>query len=101
CRFWRTSRAMPGIDFAELRRQIRLGQILELVRFEVVSRRGAQVRGPCPVHGSTRPRSRVFAAHLGEQMWHCLPLGAQGNGLGWGARGSGWAWGWGVPRKRV
>jgi DNA primase len=72
---------MPGIDFAELRRQIRLGQVLELVRFEVVSRRGALVRGPCPVHGSTRPRSRVFAAHLEKQVWHCFHCGAHGNAL--------------------
>ena len=72
---------MPGIDFAELRRQVRLGQVLELVRFEAVSRWGAQVRGPCPVHGSTRPRSRVFSAHLEKQRWHCFRCGASGNAL--------------------
>jgi len=72
---------MPAIDFAELRRQVRLGQVLELVHFEVVSRGGAQVRGPCPVHGSPRPRSRVFAAHLERQMWHCFRCGAGGNAL--------------------
>jgi DNA primase len=72
---------MPGIDFAELRRQVRLDQVLELVHFEVVSRWGAQVRGPCPVHGSTRPRSRVFSAHLERQLWHCFRCGASGNAL--------------------
>jgi DNA primase len=72
---------MPGIDFAELRRQLRLGRVLELVHFEVVARRGAQVRGPCPVHGSTRPRSRVFAAHLEQHVWHCFRCGASGNAL--------------------
>jgi DNA primase len=72
---------MPGIDFAELRRQIRLDQVLELVGFAAVARRGAQVRGPCPVHGSTRPRSRIFAAHLEKQVWHCFRCGAQGNAL--------------------
>ena len=72
---------MPGIDFAELRRQIRLGQVLELVQFAAVSRRGAQVRGPCPVHGSSRPHSRVFAAHLDKQIWHCFRCGASGNAL--------------------
>ena len=72
---------MPGIDFAELRRQVRLGQVLELVHFDAVSRRGAQVRGPCPLHGSTRPRSRVFSAHLERHMWHCFRCGASGNAL--------------------
>jgi DNA primase len=72
---------MPAIDFAELRRRLPLGQVLELVRFEVVSRWGAQVRGPCPVHGSTRPRSRVFSAHLERQCWHCFRCGAHGNAL--------------------
>lgn len=72
---------MPGIDFAELRRQLRLGPVLELLSFEVVSRWGAQVRGPCPVHGSRRPRSRVFSAHLERHCWHCFRCGARGNAL--------------------
>jgi CHC2 zinc finger len=72
---------MPGIDLVVLRRQIRLARVLELVHFQAVSRQGAQVRGACPVHGSTRPRSRVFAAHLDKQMWHCFRCGASGNAL--------------------
>ena len=72
---------MPAIDFAELRRQLRLGQVLELLGFEVVSRWGAQVRGACPVHDSTRPRSRVFSAHLERHCWHCFRCGAKGNAL--------------------
>ncbi|HEV3083558.1 MAG TPA: CHC2 zinc finger domain-containing protein [Gemmataceae bacterium] len=72
---------MPAIDFAELRRQVRLGQVLELLGFEVVSRWGAQMRGPCLVHGSTRPRSRVFSAHLERHCWHCFRCGAHGNAL--------------------
>jgi hypothetical protein len=72
---------MPGIDFAELRRQVRLGQVLELLGFVAVSRWGAQVRGPCLVHGSTRTRSRVFSAHLEKQLWHCFRRGAGGNAV--------------------
>jgi DNA primase len=72
---------MPGIDFAELRRRLRLGQVLELLGFEAVARWGAQVRGPCPVHGSTRRRSRAFSAHLEKHMWHCFRCGAGGNAL--------------------
>jgi hypothetical protein len=72
---------MPGIDLAELRRQIRLGQVLELVHFEAVSRWGAQVRGPCPVHGSHSARSRSCAAHLERHCWHCFRCRASGNAL--------------------
>lgn len=72
---------MLGIDFAALRRQVGLGQVLELLGFEMVSRWGPQVRGPCLVHGSTRRRSRVFSAHLEKHLWHCFRCGAGGNAL--------------------
>ena len=72
---------MPGIDFAELRRQIRLSQVLELVHFAAVSRWGVQVRGPCPVHGARGLRSRVFSAHLEQHCWQCFRCGAHGNAL--------------------
>ena len=72
---------MPAIDFAELRRQVRLDQVLDVLGFEAVTRGGPQLRGPCLVHGSTRPRSRVFAAHLERHVWHCFRCGASGNAL--------------------
>ena len=72
---------MPGIDFPLLRRQLPLAQVLELIGFTAVTRRGPQLRGPCPVHGSTAPRSRSFAAHLERNCWHCFRCGAGGNAL--------------------
>jgi len=72
---------VAGIDFALLRRQVSLAQVLELVGFRALTRRGAQVRGPCPVHGSSSPRSRSFAGHLERQCWQCFRCGAGGNAL--------------------
>ena len=72
---------MPGIDFVLLRRQVPLAQVLELVGFTAVRRRGAQVRGPCPVHGSSARRSRSFAGHLERHCWQCFRCGAGGNAL--------------------
>jgi DNA primase len=72
---------MPGIAFAELRRQVTLAEVLELAGFVPASRRGAVIRGPCPLHGSRSPRSRSFAAHLGRHVWHCFGCGAGGNAL--------------------
>jgi len=72
---------MPGIDYTELRRRLTLGQVLELLHFVPSSRCRAQVRGPCPVHGSHTPRSRSFAAHLERHCWQCFRCGAHGNAL--------------------
>ena len=47
---------MPGIDFALLRRQVSLTQVLDLLGFRPTTRRGPQVRGPCLLHGSRSPR---------------------------------------------
>ena len=72
---------MPGIDFTRLRQQVSLTQVLDLVGFRATTRRGPQVRGPCPVHGSAAPQSRSFAAHLEKHCWHCFRCGAGGNAL--------------------
>jgi len=72
---------MPGIDFTLLRQQISLTQVLDLVGFTATTRRGSQLRGPCPVHRSASPRSRSFAAHLEKCCWHCFGCGAGGNAL--------------------
>ena len=72
---------MPGIDFALLRRQITLAQVLELVGFAPRTQRGPHWRGRCPVHGSKSPKSRSFAADVERQCWHCFGCGAGGNAL--------------------
>ena len=72
---------MPGIDFALLRQQISLTQVLDLIGFTATTRRGPQWRGPCPVHKSASPRSRSFAAHVEKNCWHCFRCGAGGNAL--------------------
>jgi DNA primase len=76
---------MPGIDYPRLRQQLPLAQVLDLLGFTATARRGAEVRGPCPVHSSSRlrsrPRSRSFAAHLQKHCWRCFGCGAGGNAL--------------------
>ncbi len=72
---------MPGIDFREVRAQLRLAEVLALLGFVPRTRRGHQRRGPCPVHRSRSAVSRSFAAHLGKDVWHCFGGGAGGNAL--------------------
>jgi DNA primase len=72
---------MPLIDLRRARREIRLAGVLELLGWRARECRGAQVRGPCPVHGSSSPRSRSFSAHLDRNIWQCFRCGASGNTL--------------------
>jgi DNA primase len=72
---------MPAIDFRAARSQLRLAEVLDLVGWAPCSRRGAPLRGSCPVHRSRTPSSRSFAAHLGRGVWHCFRCGAGGNAL--------------------
>jgi DNA primase len=72
---------MPGIDFAEVRSRISMAQVLELAHFEAISRTGQQVRGSCPIHGASSPRSRSFSANLNRNTFRCFRCGASGNQL--------------------
>jgi CHC2 zinc finger len=72
---------MPLIDFRQARREIRLAVVLDLLNWRARERNGFQLRGPCPVHGSSSPSSRSLSAHLGRGVWQCFRCGASGNAL--------------------
>ena len=72
---------MPAIDYAAARRQLCLAEVLALIDYQPRSRNGVYLRGPCPLHGSRAATSRVFAAHLGKNLYHCFRCGAGGNAL--------------------
>jgi DNA primase len=80
---------MPLVDLRQARREIRLGWVLEMLGWQPREGRGEQVRGACPLHGSTSPRSRSFSAHLGRGVWHCFRCEASGNALELWARTTG------------
>lgn len=69
------------IDYRQARADVQLAEVLALAGFAASERRGDQVRGPCPVHGSRSANSRSFSAHVGKQVWHCFRCGAGGNAL--------------------
>src|SRR6516164_7117486 len=79
CSFGRA--AMPGIDYRAAREGIRLAEVLELIAYQPRWRRDHAWRGACPLHGSRSSRSRVFAVHLGKNVYHCFRCGAGGNAL--------------------
>ena len=80
---------MPLLDFRQARSEIQLAWVLGLLRWQTRERRGEQVRGACPLHGSASPRSRSFSAHLGRGVCQCFGCGAAGNALDLWARATG------------
>ena len=72
---------MPSLDFQAVREAISISQVLEIVGFVAAEQSGDQVRGPCPVHGSTSPESRSFSVNLRKSTFQCFKCGAKGNQL--------------------
>ena len=76
-----TVTARPAIDFAAVRATVTLAAVLALLGFQPRSTRGAQQRGPCPLHGLTSGTSRCFSANLDTHAFHCFQCGRSGNAL--------------------
>ena len=72
---------MPGVDFQAVRCLVSIAQVLERIGFVPAECSGEQVRGPCPVHGSTSPKSRSFSANPARNAYRCFQCGSSGNQL--------------------
>jgi transposase len=76
--------ARPQVDFAFVRQQVTMEQVLRhLGFFEPLRGRSQQRRGPCPVHGQPTDRKGTFSVHLGKNVCQCFQAdcAAQGNVL--------------------
>jgi hypothetical protein len=60
---------MPGIDFANVKREVSMEDVLRLLNWSPVSIKGSQQRGPCPVHCSANASSRSFCVN--GEGWYC------------------------------
>ena len=72
------------IDFAALRRQVTIEQVLRhLGHLDQLRGSQAQRRGPYPVHGSSHAPSRSFSVNLAKNVFRCFcpECGARGNVL--------------------
>ena len=76
-----TTPARRPIDFVALRALIPIASVLELLGFQPRNTRGAQQRGPCPLHGSTTGTSRCFSVNVQEHVFQCFKCGRSGNAL--------------------
>jgi transposase len=74
----------PKVDFALLRQQITMEQVLRhLGLLDTLRGRGLQRRGPCPIHAQAGDTQPTFSAHLGKHIFQCFHADcrAQGNAL--------------------
>jgi DNA primase len=72
---------MPGVDFRAVRARVSMTEVLELLGFVGQESQAGQLRGRCPVHGSTTPSSRCFSVNPRKNAFHCFKCGASGNQL--------------------
>ena len=74
----------PKVDYAFLRQQVTMEQVLEhLGLLKELRGRGDQRRGPCPVHSQPGDAKRTFSVHLGKNAFQCFhaDCGVKGNVL--------------------
>jgi transposase len=76
--------ARPRVDFAFLRQQITLYQVLaHLDLLGQLRGTGSQRRGPCPVHSHPADQEHTFVIHFGNNTFKCVKMdcAVQGNAL--------------------
>ena len=71
----------PAIDFAAVRAAVTMAAVLQLLGFQANSSRGAQQRGPCPLHGSTPAPAAASPPTWTSNTFHCFKCGRSGNAL--------------------
>lgn len=72
---------MPGIDYREVRALIPMSRVLELLGYVPTTRKGDQLRGPCPIQGNPKRKGDEFAVHLSKQVYYCHNCKSGGDQL--------------------
>ena len=74
----------PRVDYAFLRQQISMEQVLSHLGLLAQLRGGGQQRrGPCPLHSHPAAADRTFSVNLSKNMFRCFhaECAVQGNAL--------------------
>jgi len=69
---------MAGVDFDQVRGMFTIDQVLQKVNWLPTRRRGAQLRGPCPV---CRGEGRCLSVNVATDRYFCHKCGSRGNVL--------------------
>lgn len=72
---------MPGIDFNKLRHEITMEQVLDLLSFECIRRRGDQWYGYCPLHEFETKHRTAFSVNVAMNCYYCHKCRNQGDHL--------------------
>ncbi len=70
---------MPGLNFNQLRNEIMMDQVLDLLGFECIHRRGDQWYGYCPLHESETKHRRAFSVNIARNCYYCHKCGSRGD----------------------
>ncbi len=73
---------MPGVDFRAIRAAVSIAQVLELVDFQNRERAGDQLRGGCPVPGSSSPKRSVFLGESDQKHLSVFQVRIEGKRAG-------------------
>ena len=75
--------ARGSIDYAYLRSQFTIEEVLRKMDHFGSLRGGTQMRGPCPFHASDNPGSTSFSVNLAKNTFRCCnpKCGIHGNAL--------------------
>jgi DNA primase len=71
------------VDFKALTRQLRLSDVARRVGWRPVyyDRHTGAMRGPCPVHKGSAPKSRTFQVRDDLGVFYCFKCKAQGDAV--------------------
>jgi DNA primase len=72
---------MPRIDLKQVRSQITIQQVLDLLGFVPTAHMGHRLRGPCPIHGNSQPQSRAFSVNRCCHRYRCFRCHSAGTQL--------------------
>jgi transposase len=74
-------RKLRPLNFARLREQVSIRQVLERLSWQPQSVRGGEWRGCCPIHETPGAKSRYFAVEPEKNVYCCHRCGSAGNTL--------------------
>jgi putative transposase len=77
----RADASRPAIDFPAVRAALTIAQVLALLGFTPRSNHAGQLRGACPLHGSTHGTARCFSVNTNAHTFHCFKCNRSGNAL--------------------
>ena len=76
------------VDYGELKRRIRLAELLASIGWASTEGRGEQLRGPCPLpacnphaESGSKTTAGSFSVHASKNVYCCFRCGCRGNVL--------------------